>query len=154
MNIAKRKPWKNLLFTLLHWVLVVLLGMISTIVLFSFLVDTGETSSSFISGSIYHVNYVTYPIGLAVFLIGYYMLWKRFLLPDWMAFVGHFWGWRVGYILIALAAMVGMFVAWVIALLYSIGLGGILTPEWTEWSFIVYLVDIVVVAIVEIIRNI
>ena len=154
MNKTKRNPWKNLLFTLLHWILVVLLGMISAIVLFSFLVDTGETYSSFIfSGSVYHVNYVTYPMGLAAFLVGYYMLWKRFLLPDWMAFAGCFWGWKVVYILIALTALAGVFAMGLVALLYAVGLSGLLTPEWTEWGFILYLVDIVVVAIVEIIRS-
>lgn len=154
MNKTKRNPWKNLLFTLLHWILVVLLGMISAIVLFSFLVDTGETYSSFIfSGSVYHVNYVTYPMGLAAFLVGYYMLWKRFLLPDWMAFAGCFWGWKVVYILIALTALAGVFAMGLVALLYAVGFSGLLTPEWTEWGFILYLVDIVVVAIVEIIRS-
>ncbi len=154
MSITKRNPWKNLLLTLLHWVLVVVLGMISSIILFSFLVDTGETYSSFIfSGIIYHVNYVTYPMGLVAFLIGYYILWKRFLLPDWKAFAGRFWGWRIGYVFIALAAMVGVYVAGVFTLLFSVGFSGILTPEWTMWGFLVYLVDIVVVALVEIIKN-
>ncbi len=154
MSITKRNPWKNLLFTLLHWVLVVGLGMISSIILFSFLVDTGETYSSLIfSGIVYHVNYVTYPMGLAAFLIGYYILWKRFLLPDWKAFAGRFWAWRAGYVFIAVAAMAGVFATGVVALLFAAGLSGTLTPEWTMWGFLVYLVDIVVVAIVEIIKN-
>lgn len=154
MNKAKRNPWKNLLFALLHWGLVVVLGIISSIILFSFLVDTGETYSSFIfSGIIYHVNYVTYPMGLAAFLVGYYMLWKRFLLQDWKSFAGCFWGWRVVYILIALAAMAGLYAAGVFTLLFAVGLSGTLTPEWTIWGFLVYLVDIVVVAVVEIIRS-
>ena len=80
MNKMKRNPWKNLLFTLLHWILVIVLGLISSVIMFSFLVDTGETYSSIIfSGSVYHVNYVIYPMGLVVFLVGYYMLWKRCL---------------------------------------------------------------------------
>lgn len=154
MDGTKRNPFKILLFTLLHWCLVVVLSFIAAIVQYSFLVDTGETYSSFIfSGSIYRVNYATYLLGIVIFLIGYQLLWKRFLLPDWDAFAECFWGWRILYILIALVAMAVVFFAGVISQLFVLGLGGTLTPAWTEWGFMVYLLDIAVVAIVEIVRS-
>lgn len=154
MNTTDRKPWKNLVCILLHWFLVVLLSMISFLVQYSFLTDTGEIHSSIIfSGSIYHVNYVAFPIGVAAFLIGYYVLWKRYLLPDWNKLAGRFWGWRAMYVLIVLIAMVTIFVVGIIALILKLGLGGNITPEWTTWGFVAYPVYILLIVVVEIIKN-
>ena len=150
MNTPNRNPWKNLLYTVMHWFLSVLLGFVSAYVLYSFPVDTGETYASFIfSGSIYHVNYLTFTIGMLMFLIGYNFLWKRYLVPDWKAFACRCFGWRVLYVLLAVAALVAVFFVGILGLLMSFGLSGKLTPEWMMWAFCVYPVYMVLHVVLE-----
>ena len=146
---------KNLAFTCLHWMLVVLLGIVSFVVQYSFLIDTGEEYSSIIfSGSVYHINYVTFSIGVGLFLVGYYVLWKKYLLVDWKVFDGHLWIWKIGYILPALTAMAVVFLSGVIILFLYLGFDRDIIPEWTTWGFAAFPVYMVLVIIVEVLKKI
>ena len=154
MNTPNRNPWKNLLYTVMHWFLSVLLGFVSAYVLYSFPVDTGETYASFLfSGSIYHVNYLTFPLGIILFLLGFYFLWKRCLVPDWKMLSGRNFGWRVVYVLFGVAAVVAVFFVGILGLLLSFGLSGQLTPEWIMWAFCLYPVYMVLLMVSELIRS-
>ena len=156
LNMTKTKTntrtsIKNLIYTLAHWILVVLLAVISFVLQYSFLVDTGETYSDIIfSGSFYRVNYVTFSIGAVLFLVGFYLIWKKCLVPDWLGFNGKFWMWKVTYVIIALAALGAILVAGVIVEFINTGLAGIIKPEWTTWGFVAFPLYIVFVAIIEV----
>ncbi len=146
----KRSSIKNLAYTFLHWLFVVFLSAISFVVQYSFLIDTGETHSSIIfSGSIYHVNYLMFPIGVALFLVGYYILWKKYLVEDWKGFKQRFWLWKVAYVIIALVALAAIFVAGILGLFLNLGLSGDIQPEWTTWGFAAFPIYVVLVVVID-----
>jgi len=143
-------PIKNLAYTFVHWFLVVLLSIISFAVQYSFLIDTGETYSSIIfSGSIYRINPVTFPIGVALFLVGFYIVWKKYLAADWKGFRGQFRMWKVAYVVIALVALGSVFVAGIIGLFLYLGLTGDIRPEWTTWGFAAFPIYVVSVIVID-----
>lgn len=149
-----RSPIKNLAYTFAHWFLVVLLSIVSFAVQYSFLSETGETYSSFFfSASIYRINPVTFPIGVALFLVGFYILWKKFLVPDWKAFYGQFWSWKVAYVVIAIVALGAIFLVGVITLFCYLGLTGNIRPEWTTWGFAAFPIYIVLVIVIDFVVN-
>ena len=104
MENKSRKPFLNLIFTILHWILAEVLCLISLVIQFSFLKDTGETYSGIIfSGKVYEINYLMFVLGTALFLAGFYIILKKCLLVDWNAFWGKNFLWKVLYLIIALA---------------------------------------------------
>lgn len=148
-----RSPIQNLAYTFVHWVFVVFLSIISFVVQSSFLIDTGETYGSIFSGNIYRVNYVTFTIGVALFLAGFYIIWKKYLVVDWNGYNGQFRIWKVAYVMLAFVALCAIFAAGSTGLLFCRGLGGKIRPEWTEWGFAAFPVYVVLVAVVDLCVN-
>lgn len=145
---------KRLGYSFAHWCYVVILSIVSFVVQYSFLVDTGEKTSGYIfTGSIYRVNYVTFPIGVAIFLIGYYFVWKEYLVEDWKSFNGQFWMWKVAYVIIALLALCAIFMAGIMIMFLNIGFADTIRPTWTIWGCIAFPIYVVLVAIVNLCVN-
>ena len=119
--------------------------------MYNFLMDTGETYSDIIfSGGFYRVNFVTFAIGVVLFLVGFYLIWKKCLVTDWLCFDGEFRLWKAVYVTLALAASGAILVAGVIVESVNTGLTGIITPEWTTWGYVAFPLYIVFVAIIEV----
>ncbi len=152
--MVNRSPIKNLAYTFFHWFLVVALSAISFFVQYAFMIDTGESYSGFFfSGSIYSVNFFVYPIGVALFLVGYYMIWKKCLVVDWNGFHGKFWLWKVGYVLIVAVALVAIFVVALLVMFCYTGLAIDITPVWATWGYVAYPAYVVFVAVIDLYIN-
>ena len=150
MESNKRKPILNLIYICLHWILVEILCVISLVVQFSFLKDTGETFSGFFnSGMVYEINYLMFILGTALFVVGYYIIWKKCLLVDWNAFSGHNLLWKVVYIIIALVSTAVIYVEEVLGIFLVVGFDYDIRPEWTTWGFVAIPVYVVIVMIVD-----
>lgn len=154
MIANSRKTITNLGYTFLHWLLVVILGAISFVVQFSFMIDTGEDYSSFIfSGEVYSINFFTYLIGIALFVVGYYIMWKKYLVVDWNGFKGQFWLWKFTYVIIALVALVAIFAVALLIIASHVGLSVDVRPEWTMWGSVALPVYAVIFSIVDLFHS-
>ncbi|MBQ8199684.1 MAG: alpha/beta hydrolase [Lachnospiraceae bacterium] len=112
--------------------------------------DTGETFSGFFnSGMVYEINYLMFILGTALFVVGYYIIWKKCLLVDWNAFSGHNPFWKVAYIIIALVSAAVIYVEEVLGIFLVSGFDYDIRPEWTTWGFVVFPVYIVLVMILD-----
>lgn len=140
---------KRLGYSFAHWCYVVILSIVSFVVQYSFLVDTGEKTSGYIfTGSIYRVNYVTFPIGVVLFLVGYYFIWKEYLLEDWNGLKGQFWLWKVLYAIIGILALGAIFMTGISTIFWHVGLGGDIRPTWTIWGFVAFPIYVVLVPVI------
>ena len=154
INCTNANPWKHLVFSFLHWVIVVILSIISYVLQYSFMIDTGERYSSFIfSGSVYRVNAPMFTLGVTIFFIGYYFLWKKYLFPDWKAFAKCFWIWKAAYVLIVILALCAVSFAGIVILFFYVGLSINLTPEWTMWGCVAFPVYMLLVVLAEIVGS-
>lgn len=145
-----RSPIKNLVFTFLHWVLVVLLSVISFFIQYAFLIDTNESHFDYIfSGSVMRINWWTFSFGIILFLLGFILLWKKFLVVDWNSFQKYLWVWKMAYIIIALGSLAAIFVAGILIHFLHVGLGNVITPQWTTWGCIALPVYVVLVIVVD-----
>ncbi len=154
MGNKSRKPFLNLIFTILHWILAEVLCLISLVIQFSFLKDTGETYSGIIfSGKVYEINYLMFVLGTALFLAGFYIIWKKCLLVDWNAFSGKNFLWKVLYLIIALVSAGVIFVEEVLGIFLVVGFTDDIWPEWTTWGFVWFPVYILAVIIIGLIKN-
>ncbi len=145
-----RTPRGALGWTFLHWLLVLVVGAVSFVVQFSFMIDTGESYSGFIfSSDIYMVNPVIYPVGCVLFLVGYYVLWKRYLKPDWKGMAGYRWGWRAGYIVVSLIGLFALFASFVVVLFLYCGLTISLRPEWAMYGMFAFPAYAVLIPIID-----
>ena len=150
-----RSSGYNLALTFIHWLLAVILSIISYMLQYACLIDTGEDHYSFIfSGDIYRVNRIAYVIGIAVFLAGFCFLWKRYLAPDWRYFAGRCWGWKFGYIVITVVALAAVFVSGIVILFMKLGLSDNIRPEWTTNAFGAFPLYMVFIIIVDTLENI
>lgn len=153
-KMENRSPIKNLGYTFVHWILVVLISFISFCVQYSFLIDTGESYSSFIfSGNIYHVNYVTFPIGVAIFLFGFCFVWKKLLVEDWKLCCEQSWKWKAAYVLIASVVLFAIIAIGALVVFLYLGLSGDITPTWTVCTCFAYPIYAVLVIVVDCLKN-
>ncbi len=145
-----RAPWATLGWSFVHWLLVLVLGAVSAGVWYSFMIDTGESyAGSFFVSEIYLINPVTYPLGCILFLVGYYVIWKRYLKPDWKALAGYFWLWKAGYIVLSLIAIVALFFVFLMIMFLYCGLTISVHPRWTEDVIFVFPAYAVLMPIVD-----
>lgn len=155
MESKSRKPLVNLIYAMLHWVLVEILCVISLVIQFSFLKETDETFSGlFNSGRVYEINYLMFIMGTVLFLVGYYMIWKKCLLVDWNAFSGRNLLWKVVYFIIALISIGVIFVEEVLGIFLVVGFDCDIHPEWTTWGFVAVPVYVLAVIVIELLINI
>ena len=154
MENKGRKPFLNLIFTILHWILAEVLCLISIVIQFSFLKDTGETYSGIIfSGKVYEINYLMFVLGTALFLAGFYIIWKKCLLVDWNAYEGRNLLWKAAYFLIAVISVAIILVEEVLGIFLVVGFTDDIRPEWTTWGFVWFPVYVVLVMIVGLLKN-
>lgn len=154
MENKGRKPFLNLIFTILHWILAEVLCLISLVIQFSFLKDTGETYSGIIfSGKVYEINYLMFVLGTALFLAGFYIIWKKCLLVDWNAYEGRNLLWKAAYLLITVISVAVIFVEQVLGIFLVVGFTDDIWPEWTTWGFVWFPVYVVLVMIVGLLKN-
>ena len=154
MENKGRKPFLNLIFTILHWILAEVLCLISLVIQFSFLKDTGETYSGIIfSGKVYEINYLMFVLGTALFLAGFYIIWKKCLLVDWNSYEGRNLLWKAAYLLITVISVAVIFVEQVLGIFLVVGFTDDIWPEWTTWGFISVPVYVVLVMIVGLLKN-
>ncbi len=154
MENKNRKPFLNLIYTICHWILAEILCVISMVVQFSFMKDLGETFSGlFNSGTLYEINYLMFVLGTALFLAGFYIIWKKCLLVDWNAFSGKNFLWKVVYFIIAIVSAGVIFVEEVLGVFLVVGFTDDIHPEWTTWGFAVFPVYVLLVIIIGLFRN-
>jgi len=154
MDSKSRKPIVNFIYTILHWILAEVLCVISIVIQFSFLKDTEETYSGiFFSGKVYEINYLMFVLGTALFLAGFYIIWKKCLLVDWNAFSGKSFLWKIVYFIIAIVSAGVIFVEEVLGVFLVVGFTDYIHPEWTTWGFAVFPVYVLLVIIIGLIRN-
>ncbi|MBQ8527592.1 MAG: hypothetical protein IJ429_03875 [Lachnospiraceae bacterium] len=154
MDSKSRKLIVNFIYTILHWILAEVLCVISIVIQFSFLKDTEETYSGIIfSGKVYEINYLMFVLGTALFLAGFYIIWKKCLLVDWKAFNGRNILWKAAYFLVALVSAAIIFVEEVLGIFLVVGFTDDIRPEWTTWGFVWFPVYILAVMIIGLIKN-
>ena len=155
MENKSRKPFLNLIYTILHWILVEILCVISMVVQFSFMKDLGETTYSglFSGGTLYEINYLMFVFGTVLFWAGFYIIWKKCLLVDWNAFGGKNFLWKVLYLIIALVSTGVIFVEEVLGVFLVVGFADDIQPEWTTWGFVLFPVYVLAVIIIGLIKN-
>ena len=135
----KRSPIRNLVYIFIHWLLVVILSVISFYLQYAFMKDTGEESFDYIfSGKVYNFNYVTFSLGVVIFVVGFHIIRKKFLITGWFDFDGQFWMWKAGYVMISLIAMGAISVAGILIPFMHLGLGSIVKPEWLSYGFFAF----------------
>ncbi len=135
--------------TFAKWLVVYVCSMICFFLQYSFVTDTGEEYESFMfAGSIYSINYLTYSIGLTLFLVGYLLLWKYLLKPDWRSYNGIHWLWKVGYPVIVALVVVLLFYGAVLVMFLNSGFGAY-KQEWLEPVLYVQLTYIVVLPVID-----
>ena len=155
MENKGRKPFLNLIYTICHWFLVEILCAISMVVQFSFMKDLGERTYSglFSGGTLYEINYIMFILGTALFLAGYYIIWKKCLLVDWNAYEGRNLLWKATYLLVAVISVAILLVEEVLGIFLVVGFTDDIRPEWTTWGFVWFPVYVVLVMIVGLLKN-
>lgn len=173
-NVSKEAPWKHNLYefrlgnamqsekskdrstiatlgmSYLHWWIVLGMSIVAFVLQFAFLVDTGEDYSGWITyGDIYTFNPVLFPLGVLLFLVGYYVLWKLFLRGDWERFKGEHWVWKVGYSIIAITFLLKIFLTYWIVFTVLCGWDISIHPEWMLWACIVFPMYVLVISVVD-----
>lgn len=146
---ASRSPAKNFAYTLLHWFFVVVLSMLSFVLQYSFLTDTGKTSSGgLLFKRIYRVNPVMFFIGVALFFVGFCIIWKKYLAVDWNGFKEKCCMWKVAYVTIAIIALGAIFLAGIIIMFLCLGFD-VLRPEWTQYGCFAFPIYVVLVIVID-----
>lgn len=145
-----RSEIATLAWSYLHWWIVLGMSIVSFVLQFAFLVDTGEDYSGWITyGDIYTFNPVTFPLGVILFLIGYYVLWKLFLRGDWERFKGEMWLWKAGFAIIAIIFLLKICLAYYFVFLLLGGWDIAIHPEWMLWSGVVFPIYVFGISIVD-----
>ena len=149
-KINGRSNISNLVYTIIHWIIVVFLSGIAYVVQFSFLKDTGiEHKESFFYAKEVSINYLAYFIGTIIFLLGYYFVWKKYLRVDWNNYKEGSIGWKIVYFILMLIAMFSIFIVSIMVMFCYTGLSIYIVPEWTTWSCAVFPAYIFLVTIID-----
>ena len=92
-------------------------------------------------------------LGTALFLAGFYIIWKKCLLVDWNAYEGRNLLWKAAYLLITVISVAIIFVEQVLGIFLVVGFTDDIWPEWTTWGFVSVPVYVVLVMIVGLLKN-
>ncbi len=119
--------------TLAKWIMVFLGCTGCFFIEYAFSTDTGEVYDSFMFlCTYYELNYVAYMVGLLLFLVGYFLVWKFFLKADWKAYREERWYIKLGYVLLVALTVVGLFYTSFIAMWMSTGWGSYRQQDFLE----------------------
>ena len=141
--------FKGTVVTFFHWGLVVLLSLVSFVLQYRFATPEGApVTGGLFAAQLYKVNMPMFIFGVAVFLVGFYLMWKKLLLIDWIKLDGQDVIWKIAYVIIAIVALFAILLVGVLILFLNTGLGGVMSPKWTEFTafaFPAYSLGVIVV---------
>lgn len=134
----------NLIFMMFHWILAdatVLLGYLFQL---AFPKDPDPETVAY-CGKIYHANIPMFILGTLIMLLGYFLVWRLWLLDDWNRYKGKGKGWVFAGIMLELVNMVGLFVLFYLVMAMALRWGDYGDgSQWVNYSIIPTLVILII----------